>query len=1106
MKRDIDTGDVELKAKSDSIYFKRGESAQTFFKDEWKRPRVNFDELRDLSFCIVDSVYRIQKEPNPQYDHRSSADFATVELPRMDQDNSGTSSSEYIRKYRPNTEVAVVDLHGIDQEGHSVCAHVHGFEPYFYCECGPDITLPVLDSIKARLNSVANTASSQTPPFVTKIEFVTKRNIFGYNPYERFLKITTQLPKHVASFRKIIQDGMIPPSLFGLFKSPLTFESNVDFVIRFMSDLNITGVSWVTLPEGSYRCRSDPSKTTFSQIEIDCNYKSIQPHPPDGEWMQMPPFRIISFDIEVGGSPDHFPTVDNDPVIQICAYVSIQGAPAPMLSAAFVLNDCTPIIGTELFQFENEGDLLLSWQQFMRHIDPDIVTGYNIGNFDWPYLVGRAIQLNVTEFPHLGRYKNERSVAKAVTHQTKQLGKREGEEVDIPGVISLDMLIQIQNEYKLRSYTLNFVSSHFLKDQKEDVHFSIISKLQNGTPEDRHRLAIYCVKDAYLPMQLMNKLLTIVTDVELARVCRVPLAYLISRGQQIRVFSQILAKAQERDMIIPYIQSSKNEEQYKGAIVIEPYAGYYKTPIPTLDFNSLYPSIMIAHNLCYSTLVINPAQIKREDGSEVVTEVSPNNKRFVVRDEFEGVLPEILKGLLAARKATRAKIPLESDPLKKSVLNCRQLALKVSANSVYGFTGATVGTLPCLDISESVTAYGREMIELTKKTVQEKYCKENGYNDDAVVIYGDTDSVMVNFGHLSLAEAIERGKEAAELVTSKFVPPIRIEFEKAYMPYLLISKKHYAGYLHVSATPSPADHIDAKGIETVRRDNCRLAQNLLQKSLNLLLIDQKPEQAIQFVKSTISNLYDDRIDLSFLVISKGLSKTAENYKGKQAHVVLAEKMLKRDPGTAPRLGDRVPYVIICGEKSLGPTERAEDPLYVLTNGLQIDVSYYIQSQLKKPIERLFTPILGEKRVESLLEGEHTLKKRQASIAEREGSQDGQKKKQKGSLLGFVKVLKKCICGRSGVPDNALPLCSYCKNKVNDVFQEKMNIYRYLEEEHTKLWAMCQRCQSSLTTQNICTTADCPIFYRRKKVQMELEDCYKSLKRFDLLIPKAQSSK
>jgi DNA polymerase delta subunit 1 len=142
------------------------------------------------------------------------------------------------------------------------------------------------------------------------------------------------------------------------------------------------------------------------------------------------------------------------------------------------------------------------------------------------------------------------------------------------------------------------------------------------------------------------------------------------------------------------------------------------------------------------------------------------------------------------------------------VLDGRQLALKVSANSVYGFTGAIVGKLPCLEISASVTAYGRQMIEHTKKMVQERFTTANGYAADAEVVYGDTDSVMVNFRAGTVGDAMRLGSEAAEAITATFMKPISLEFEKVYFPYLLISKKRYAGLYWTK--PDTYDKMDTK--------------------------------------------------------------------------------------------------------------------------------------------------------------------------------------------------------------------------------------------------------------------------------------------------------
>jgi DNA polymerase delta subunit 1 len=202
----------------------------------------------------------------------------------------------------------------------------------------------------------------------------------------------------------------------------------------------------------------------------------------------------------------------------------------------------------------------------------------------------------------------------------------------------------------------------------------------------------------------------------------------------------------------------------------------------------------------------------------------------------KGLLTTILEELLTARKKAKKELATETDPFRKAVLNGRQLALKISANSVYGITGATVGKLPCLAIASSTTSYGRQMIEKTKEEVEKRYTVANGYSHDAQVIYGDTDSVMVKFGPKDLAQAMKLGEEAAAFVSAQFLKPIKLEFEKVYFPYLLINKKRYAGLYWTN--PTKYDKMDSKGIETVRRDNCRLVQTVIETVLRKILIDQ----------------------------------------------------------------------------------------------------------------------------------------------------------------------------------------------------------------------------------------------------------------------------
>lgn len=218
---------------------------------------------------------------------------------------------------------------------------------------------------------------------------------------------------------------------------------------------------------------------------------------------------------------------------------------------------------------------------------------------------------------------------------------------------------------------------------------------------------------------------------------------------------------------------------------------------------------------------------------------------------------------------------------------------------------------------------------------------------DSVVIYGDTDSVMVKFGVDNIMEAMMLAKYASTYVTQSFIRPINLEFEKVYCPYLLLNKKRYAGQYWTN--PFTPDKIDSKGLELVRRDNCRLVVIVMEKVLDILFNYSDPQRAINYVKSVVHDLISQRVDLSLLVISKALTQSVNSYTNKQqTHVNLAIRMTERDPMTAPKVGDRVPYVVTLKDKACKLFERSEDPAYAISNNLPIDTDYYLHQQLENP--------------------------------------------------------------------------------------------------------------------------------------------------------------
>lgn len=245
------------------------------------------------------------------------------------------------------------------------------------------------------------------------------------------------------------------------------------------------------------------------------------------------------------------------------------------------------------------------------------------------------------------------------------------------------------------------------------------------------------------------------------------------------------------------------------------------------------------------------------------------------------------------------------------------------------------------------------------------------------------------------------------------------------------------------------------------------------------------------MKETISDLLQNKIDMSNLVITKALTKQEDKegkggYTAKQAHVELAERMKKRDAGSAPGLGDRVAYVMVKGAAGSRNYEKSEDPIYVLENNIPIDTKYYLDNQLAKPLGRIFEPVIGEKKANSLLTGEHT---RSISVAV----------PTMGGLMKFTKKTQTCMgCKKPLVSatekDGAV--CENCRPRIGELYQKTLSKVSELEVRFARLWTQCQRCQGSVHCEVICSSRDCPIFYMRMKARKDVEDAGKELVRFD----------
>jgi DNA polymerase elongation subunit (family B) len=509
-----------------------------------------------------------------------------------------------------------------------------------------------------------------------------------------------------------------------------------------------------------------------------------------------------------------------------------------------------------------------------------------------------------------------------------------------------------------------------------------------GGPTGRARIAKYCIQDCDLVLTLMAKLDTLVNARGMSDVCKVPMEYVLRRGQGIKIFSAVVYYASQRNQIIQ-VQHAIGEDDggYEGAIVIPPKIGMYlDQPISVLDFNSLYPSNMIAWNLSPDSLVavrvydgegnlvrneceppIDAEAFKKKlaevEERFTVESVSYSNKDdngvvigetrcyYVQKDETqpmtEGVIPKTLDILLKKRKEFKQKMEdKQYDEAQRSVYNGLQLAYKVVANSVYGQTGSRTSPIRKLCVAACTTAAGRYALGTAKRVVEKDFGAE--------VIYGDTDSIFVKFPTTDLSESIRLGIASGVAITKECNrEPYKIAYEKTFYPFILFCRKRYVG-MKYEEDPSPAKAKRVSmGIVLKRRDNAPIVKDVFGGALDILMQERNVKKAQQFTNDILKRVVENKIPLEKFIITKSLR---DDYKNPTqiAHRVLADRMASRDAGTAPKVGDRLAFIYVAENRAMSKQgDRIEEVGYVREKGLHPDTQFYITNQIQNPVAQLF---------------------------------------------------------------------------------------------------------------------------------------------------------
>ncbi len=1002
-----------------------------------------------------------------------------------DEDEISVNPVSKTKKKQQNVKKYVIKAFGRNEDGESVYLKIKKFPPHFY------VLVP--DLFEKNPESLFNKIKSHLPDSmkndIKEHDIVKRKKLYGFcaNKKFHFLRLVFDCKYKMINVSRTLNNKLRIDNKN--IKLEL-YESNIDPFIRFMHIQNLTSCGWIQIDKSKLKINYE--KTTCDH-SFSVDWDNVLPI----EIVKLAPFKVCSFDLECYSGDGSFPQASriDDKIIQIGMTFNNYGSSQINKKIMISLGTCDVIPNTRVIIASSETDLLLKFKDVIQKEDPDVITGYNIFQFDLPYLVGRAELLKVPQsFYNLSKLMDYKCKLICKDLCSSGLGDNKLKYLDMIGRVSIDLMKIVQRDYKLSVYKLDTVAENFFKDEvktiiplednkfkvesknihilkinnfvrfekdgevimekykiinisydegyfivenldeelignykifwgmvKDDIKPNDIFRLYNETSRDRKMIAEYCIQDCALVSNLMIKLEILTNNISMASVCHVPLHYIILRGQGVKCLSLVAKFCRREGYLIPVMKVQEESTEnvgYEGATVFEPETGFHRKPIPVLDFNSLYPSSIISKNVSHETLVVSPeydnlpnytyydVNYNSHDGSVIHCRYAKKNDEFMTTNPAKskfGIIPTILMGLLSERKLTKKEMDKETDPFKKNILDGKQLALKVTANSVYGQLGAPTSPIYFKHGAASTTAIGRDMLCLSRDFVEnhltnilkslydayinddnelleslmKKYLKERDakfeqelmpfLNDlfthfkfKPRVVYGDTDSIFINmdfkdintdedlYDRNTLRYNIELGKITSRFLKTLLPYPHNMEYEKTFHPFALMSKKKYIGNKF-------EDNVNkykriSMGDVLKRRDNAKIVKRVIGGMVNIMMEEIDLDKAIRFVTKAITDMLQGKFGIHEFVTSKTLKG---NYKDRTrlAHVVLADRMALRDPGNAPELNDRIPYVAIQVKDTKNKMlqgDKVEHPDFIIQNNLKIDYLFYLTNQIMNP--------------------------------------------------------------------------------------------------------------------------------------------------------------
>lgn len=622
-----------------------------------------------------------------------------------------------------DNEEITIRGYGIDKKKNNICIDIKNFKPWLFLESKSNNLTK--ENIKRELKRYIYAKYSIS-------NFQMKEKLYFDHGGKKF--------KIFPIYFDSIKDRKISYYILRKKKEYLSFKVH-DFeaspLLQFLSKYNLPSCGWIRVRSISLEKKNTYTRYSKEYIVDTSHLESLT------DDTDIPKMKCLSFDLETYSSdetrhPDF--KKDKDEIFQIG--VSIHQNEKKERNFLFTLSPKPFLLKNgDVKVFKTEQEMLDEFCSFLKVENPHIIMGYNIFGFDIPYLYHRCVKKGVL-VKRIGMPKDDKREAeyKEIKWSSSAYSHQEFHYIDLEGRIWVDLLPIVRRDYKLSNYKLKTVGTFFLGETKDPITVMDIFEayrlgFQGGNMKKLIKCGKYCIQDARLVLLLFQKLQTWIGLIEMAKLCNVNIMSLYTQGQQIKVYSQVYQKCYKENRLVDSFESlnipsniSFQFENYCGAYVFTPIPGKYKWVIP-FDFSSLYPTTIIAYNIDYSTLVYDE-NVPDSECHVIQWKEGEHNYKFRFRKSPKGVIPSLLESLLNQRNRTKKLLKNTEDDVLKIVLDKRQLAYKISANSMYGAMGVQRGYIPFLPGAMCTTAKGRNSIQKAAGYVQEKH--------QGKIIYGDS--------------------------------------------------------------------------------------------------------------------------------------------------------------------------------------------------------------------------------------------------------------------------------------------------------------------------------------------------------------------------------